>query len=374
MKNHLILSASLLALSTCSFADNYSIVVDAGSSGSRLHLYQYDAGKSTPVIQEVFTESTKPGLSAFEKNPQDAGASLKKLFDDATQQLKDKQINPHDVKVNVMATAGMRLLPDDKQQAIYANITDFLQQHYSFSVGKIETIPGEMEALYGWLDVNYVSNNFQKHTPTLGSIDMGGASTEIAFATEATSKPKDLITVKIDGQTYRVFAKSFLGLGQDQAREKMNASEAAGSCYPANYTTGKIVGAFNLATCGSIYADVIQKAQAAEQLISTAKQNFVAYSGAFYAYNFLAADQNPDQANLENRIQTVCTESWDQLKKDYPQTPEKFLSLYCSNAAFMDHLFYGTYQLQKGQLAVSSQINKQDLDWTLGAVLFGLVN
>jgi apyrase len=370
-----ILAAMLFtSLANTAYANNlhYSIIVDAGSTGSRLHLFQYETGKGLPDMKEVFSESVKPGLSSFAKNPEAAGESLKKLLDDVVISLKNQSIEPQAVSINVMATAGMRLLPADTQQAIYKNVKHYIQSNYTFSIDQIETVSGKMEGVYGWLDVNYLANNFQNKTATVGSIDMGGASTQIAFATQDTSKSDNEVTVKIGENTYRIFSKSFLGLGQDQALAAMNQHTAADTCYPVNYPINGQMGSFNFTTCGSIYADVIHDHHVAEEIAPLAGQQFIVYSGSYYTYKFFGVDATPDQAIVEQRIQEVCSKSWEQLQQAYPTEAPKYLANYCANEVYFDNLFYGTYQLQGSQLKVTAKINQQDIDWSVGALLFKL--
>lgn len=69
---------------------SYAVVVDAGSTGSRLFLYQYrsvtdqqliniipvvDQATFRPVVKKV-----TPGLSSFGNRPQDAAGSSSNLF------------------------------------------------------------------------------------------------------------------------------------------------------------------------------------------------------------------------------------------------------------------------------------------------------
>lgn len=344
----------------------YGIIVDAGSSGSRIHVYQYD-DKELPEIKDIFTESTKPGLSSFASNPQAAGASLKKLFDDATAQLQNKQVDLSKVSVNVLGTAGMRLLSVNIQQAIYASVTQYLKSHYSFSVNDIHTISGQMEGLFGWLDANYLENTFQNHTRTYGVIDMGGASTEIAFATDDLSKPDDEISLKIAGKEYTVFSKSFLGMGQDQAREAINKEVTSNSCYPINFPRDGSTGNFNFVACGSLFNEFIKKYHISEQILPLANQKFIAYSGVYYTFSFFEVDKQAEQKVVEKHILNVCGQTWEQLQKNYPQVPEKYLSSYCASGIYLDDLLFGTYQLQGSQLSV------KDVDWTLGAMLYRVI-
>lgn len=361
-------------------AAKYIIVVDAGSSGSRLHLFQYETTSSLPKIQDIFAESVKPGLSSFVSNPDASGASLKPALDDAVKTLQTAGVDPHAVQVNVLATAGMRLLTEAQQAAIYLGVTKYIQANYTFPIGDIKTISGKMEGLYGWLDINYLAQVFQfnqKNQPTAGSIDMGGASTQIAFAMpENPSRlTTDEIALTINGQHYTVFSKSFLGLGQDQARNTMNSDAQAASCYPAGYAYAQnATGNFNFYNCQNIYSDVIAAQQVAQQVPSTKGQTFVAYSSVYYAYNFFQVDTTPQQSTVEAKIQQVCNTGWDQMKKDYPNQPEKYLSGYCANATYIDELLYNTYQLTGSQMTVLSKINGTEIDWPLGAVLYKLTN
>lgn len=231
----LLISLIIFLSPLAAFARTYTIFVDAGSTGSRLHVYQINQSIVIPEVIDIFSISTTPGLSSFAAHPEKSGESLKVLFDGATQFLQNQHIDLREVSVHVLATAGMRLLPENQQRAIYSNVTDYLKAHYAYPLKNVKTISGQMEGVYGWLDVNYLLGNFQHHQPTVGSIEMGGASTQIAFATTDHSKPQDEIIVNIGNQSYRVFSKSFLGLGQEQIIETMTKDQAAENCYPQNY-------------------------------------------------------------------------------------------------------------------------------------------
>ena len=84
----LLLAVLLVQVSTASSAhrrgrprpqDKY-IVIDAGSSGCRIHVYTITRrrGQSFPDVELPDQKlKTSPGLSSFADNPQDAGPSLK---------------------------------------------------------------------------------------------------------------------------------------------------------------------------------------------------------------------------------------------------------------------------------------------------------
>jgi Golgi nucleoside diphosphatase len=369
----LILAVSFPLYVSAAAQSHYTIIIDAGSSGSRVHLYQYDAGNNFHSIKEVFTESNKQGLSSFADHPEEAGASLKILLDDVQQQLSALHVAPDDVKLDILATAGMRLLPEKKQQQIYTSIENYLAANYPATpIDAVETISGKFESLYGWLDINALSGGLDTGD-TLGSIDMGGASTEISFITEDHSHSGDETTVIIGSKRFTVFSQSFLGAGEDQALASINADSNANTCYPIDYPLSQSKGNFTLATCGGLYHSFITDKSIARQVIPSGNQKFIAFSGTYYTYKFFGIDTTPDQSSVEKRLQTICTESWEQLQHDYPGEAVKYLSAYCANGVYLDELLYGTYQLSGSQLQVSNKINNQDIDWARGALIFRLL-
>ncbi|EKD53805.1 MAG: GDA1/CD39 family protein [uncultured bacterium] len=380
MKKSLI-TLIFLALTVMSFSamaadNNYAVFIDAGSSGSRIHVFQYQPSTDLPVLNDVFSENVKPGLSSFADHPNDAGVSLKKLLDDASQFLQKQGVDVHAAPINVLATAGMRLLPEDKQAAIYANVRNYIQTNTVFPISHIETISGKMEGLYGWLDINYLSGNFAEQKSTVGSIDMGGASTQIAFETDDQSRPDDEISVNINHQQHNVFSKSFLGLGEDQARGTMQKDQRSSTCYPNQYVSKTSV--FDFSTCSTLYATIIQNQHVSEQILSTAKKSFIAYSGIYYTFNFFGVDGFPTEDVLNMHIDSECYGNWDDFKKRHPTVDEKYLSSYCADGSYHSQLLYHAYHLigspypSQSQVEVAEQINKHDIDWTLGAALYSL--
>lgn len=352
--------------------EHYMIFIDAGSSGSRLHLFQYKPDSNFFQIKEVFSESVKPGLSSFYNQPEKTPSSLQKMLVDAAQYLATQHIDQKVTPINIMGTAGMRLLPEDKQKAIYLSLKRYIQKNYHFPIHQVKTISGQDEGLYAWMDVNYLAGSFKTHNPTIGSIDMGGASTQIAYETESVDNDVNIMT--INQKEYAVFSKSFLGMGQDQTFNKMLQNNDAGSCFPPNYKydNQNEVGHFNLDACRASFSAIIQSNHVSEELKPMDNKSFIAFSGIYYVFNFFNSVNNPNQSVLEAHIQEGCSGDWEQLKKNNPQVPEKYLATYCANAVYQDELLFDTYKLRSSQLKVSTQINNTDLDWTLGAALYEL--
>lgn len=380
VKKHLLslLLTGLFCTNNFAAEINYSIIVDAGGSGSRVHLFQHNDDKNLPDIKDIFSKKNNLPLAAFANHPENAGESLKPLLDDVTKKIHDDKITEV-IPIHVLGTAGMRLLTSEEQKAIYSSVKKYIGDHYSdtLTTMEIHTLSGKMEGIYDWLDVNYLAKNFQNKAPTAGSLDMGSASTQIAFATDKLTKSIDQMAVKINGVEYIVFSKSFLGLGLDQVRESMKMDALAATCYPKNAPfKGSQTGQFNLVNCRSIYQQIIESYRVADQIIPVYKvPTFIAFSGAYYTYHFFGADPNPpNQETLEQNVMNpVCGNPWEVLKAAFPYEDEAFLVNYCANGIYLTDLFYSAYQIQSKQLKVLNKINDQGIDWTLGAMMYMLI-
>jgi hypothetical protein len=107
----------------------YGIVIDAGSSGSRIHVFEYTRGHISAAVDLVGLESAtlrkKPGLSSFADNPPLAGDSLKELLEFATQKVPKKEQSK--TRVYLMATSGLRRLDENVREALLTSCRDVLR-------------------------------------------------------------------------------------------------------------------------------------------------------------------------------------------------------------------------------------------------------
>ncbi|KAH8813618.1 nucleoside phosphatase family-domain-containing protein [Flagelloscypha sp. PMI_526] len=235
---------------------HFGIVIDAGSSGSRLQIYSWrspasviaESGKNVPHILpqvekgaregEEWSIKIEPGISTFGDDPHGVTAYLRPLLDHAREQIPPSR--QPDTPLFLLATAGMRLLESQKQAAILKETCTFLSLHSHFKIdapssdgpcGKsVQIITGEEEGLFGWIAVNYLMDGFggsREKPTTFGFLDMGGASTQIAFepAKEHQSTSQNLIPVSLrllSGEeiVHKVFVTTWLGYGTNKARER----------------------------------------------------------------------------------------------------------------------------------------------------------
>jgi guanosine-diphosphatase len=124
----------------------YALTIDAGSTGSRIHVYKFNNCHAMPSLEYETFLSINPGLSAFAKDPTAAAASLDPLLEEA------KRVVPeslhHCSPVEVKATAGLRLLGAKDSEAILDEVRNRLETNYPFVVGNersVEIMDGKDE-------------------------------------------------------------------------------------------------------------------------------------------------------------------------------------------------------------------------------------
>jgi len=182
---------------TSAGASSKYIVIDAGSSGCRVHVYtiSQQPGQQLPAVELPDKKLKKsPGLSSFAKNPTDAGASLAGLLVFAKQHVPadEHQATP----IRLAATAGLRLLPKETSDTILDSCYTYLKENSKFLVtrDKISVISGRDEGAYGWLSINFLLNRLNGMSDaregTMGSIEMGGASSQVTVQLKGEVIPR----------------------------------------------------------------------------------------------------------------------------------------------------------------------------------------
>lgn len=136
----------------------------------------------------------------------------------------------------------MRLLTPLQQARVLNAACTYLRSASAFRIepeskdgpcgSSVQIITGEEEGLFGWIAVNYLMDGFVGRTKTeqttYGFLDMGGASTQIAFEPadqDVRGNEAALVDVRLrllGGAEikHKVFVTTWLGYGTNQARER----------------------------------------------------------------------------------------------------------------------------------------------------------
>ncbi|PSK43093.1 hypothetical protein B9Z65_7047 [Elsinoe australis] len=221
----------------------YALMVDAGSTGSRIHVYRFNNCGATPELEKEWFEMTPKkkggsGLSSYPDDPEAAAKSLDVLLDVAVQNVP-KSIQGC-TPIAVKATAGLRKLGPEKSEAILKAVRDRLENAYPFPVleaakGGVEVMDGKDEGVYAWITTNYLLGKIggPDKTPTAAVFDLGGGSTQIVFEptfpeAKAGGMPEQLAEgdhkykLSFGGRDFTLYQHSYLGYGLMAARENLH--------------------------------------------------------------------------------------------------------------------------------------------------------
>lgn len=356
--------------------DAYKVVIDAGSSGSRAYIYKISGSNplSIETIDEKLTGNLKSG--ALSKSNIKGEDVISPLLSGIKNFARDRNVPEEKVQINVLGTAGMRLLSEAEQQNIYANVRRMVMRDH-FSPGRFATITGQEEGLYAWLDVNYLNNAIPLGRETTGIIEIGGASTQIAFDSPKLG-PAATYTLRIGGNEYAIYSQSLLGFGMNEARMKMEKSQGSSTCYPKGYERkdGSAANEFDSQTCRTSYSALFQgtSKQEIEEILNSIRKNysdrpFYGVSGLYYTMRFLDIN-TAAKRTLNEKIDTICRQDYRQLEANAQDQDKPLLPVQCANSVYVDALLFQALDIGDGLLTRANSINDSKLSWTRGYMVY----
>ncbi|OXM81002.1 guanosine-diphosphatase [Cryptococcus neoformans Bt63] len=211
----------------------YALTIDAGSTGSRIHVYKFNNCGPSPQLEYETFKAVKPGLSAYARDPTAAAASLDPLLEEAYRVVPEslRKCTPVEVK----ATAGLRLLGQQESEAILDEVRNRLETNWDFTVSgerAVEIMDGKDEGVYAWITANYLLNKIgegAESDDTLAVMDLGGASTQIVFeprfpaeSDQALVEGEHKYELTFGGKDFTLYQHSYLGYGLMRARRSVH--------------------------------------------------------------------------------------------------------------------------------------------------------
>ncbi|XP_051923367.1 ectonucleoside triphosphate diphosphohydrolase 4 isoform X2 [Hippocampus zosterae] len=221
---------------------NYGLVVDCGSSGSRVYVYCWPSHNGNPHelldIRQMKDQNRKSvvmkikpgmrlhlkwmtviilcdkqddgvcclvrlrcfillhsGISNMAQTPEKASDYIYPLLSFAAQHIpKNKHM---ETPLYILCTAGMRILPESQQEAILEDLRTDIPVHFNFlfSDSHVEVISGKLEGIYAWIGINFVLGKFQ-HAHNDGDavveVNVPGSDQQAALVRKRTAGVLDM--------------------------------------------------------------------------------------------------------------------------------------------------------------------------------------
>nr|XP_046256400.1 ectonucleoside triphosphate diphosphohydrolase 3 [Scatophagus argus] len=435
----LLLLASIAALiavaviqdawSSKEYSLEYGIVIDSGSSRSNVYLYQWPGEKEneTGVVAEIMNcRVAGDGISGMKIDLQ-IDEKMWEGFQVCINNIS-KAIPAEKHKTTPLflgATAGMRLLREENEQRsneIMASLTEYLSS-LPFAFQNASIISGQEEGLYGWVTVNYLMGNFleknlwntfirPEKAKTAGSMDLGGASTQIAFAVQDDLMGPDYMHVKLYGYPYNVYTHSFLCYGKNEVekmvldkviQESSDPAYIINPCYPEGFnTTIKassiydtkctkkpksynpdqeffMVGAADSDKCRSIVRSIFdfKTCSSSQCSFNGVEQppvtgDFMAYAGFFYISRALLVNSTSDLDQFNSSVRKFCHTHWKVLREEKHWISSRYLKTYCYGAHYVLTLLAEGYKFDTDtwkNINFTKEVKSTSVGWSLGYML-----
>ncbi|NXW43870.1 ENTP4 diphosphohydrolase, partial [Nyctiprogne leucopyga] len=446
---------------------NYGIVVDCGSSGSRIFVYCWPRHNGNPHdlldIKQMRDKNRKPvvmkikpGISEFASSPEKVSDYISPLLSFAAEHVP--RAKHKETPLYILCTAGMRILPESQQKAILEDLLTDIPVHFDFlfSDSHAEVISGKQEGVYAWIGINFVLGRFEHtddedeaivevHVPgsenkdtilrkrTVGILDMGGVSTQIAYEVPKTvsfaSSQQEEVAKNLLAEfnlgcdahqtehVYRVYVATFLGFGGNAARQRYednlftstvlknrllgkqtgmtSDSPYLDPCLPLDaqdeiQQNGQIVylrgtGDFNL--CREIIQPFMNKTNETQTSLNGVYQPAVHFQNSeFYGFSefyyctedVLRMGGDYNAAKFTKAAKDYCATKWSVLRERFDRglyashADLHRLKYQCFKSAWMYEVFHSgfAFPVSYSNLKTALQVYDKEVQWTLGAILY----
>uniref|UniRef100_A0A8C8AG28 nucleoside-triphosphate phosphatase n=1 Tax=Otus sunia TaxID=257818 RepID=A0A8C8AG28_9STRI len=446
---------------------NYGIVVDCGSSGSRIFVYCWPRHNGNPhdlldikqmrdKTRKPVVMKIKPGISEFASSPEKVSDYISPLLSFAAEHVP--RAKHKETPLYILCTAGMRILPESQQKAILEDLLTDIPVHFDFlfSDSHAEVISGKQEGVYAWIGINFVLGRFEHtddedeaivevHVPgsenkeailrkrTVGILDMGGVSTQIAYEVPKTvsfaSSQQEEVAKNLLAEfnlgcdahqtehVYRVYVATFLGFGGNAARQRYEDSLFTSTvlknrllgkqtgltsdspyldpCLPLDaqdeiQQNGQIMylrgtGDFNL--CREIIQPFMNKTNETQTSLNGVYQPAVHFQNSeFYGFSefyyctedVLRMGGDYNAAKFTKAAKDYCATKWSVLRERFDRglyashADLHRLKYQCFKSAWMYEVFHSgfSFPASYSNLKTALQVYDKEVQWTLGAILY----
>ncbi|KAG7278016.1 hypothetical protein CRUP_006181 [Coryphaenoides rupestris] len=426
---HLARATNVEATDTSNPNLNYGLVVDCGSSGSRVFVYCWPRHNGNPHelldIRQMRDQHRKPVLAT---TPEKSSDYIYPLLSFAAQHIPK---NKHqETPLYILCTAGMRILPERQQEGILEDLRTDIPVHFDFlfSDSHVEVISGKQEDGQAVIEVQLPGASDQQEAlvrrRTAGVLDMGGVSTQIAYEVPQTEEvAKNLLAEFNLGcdahrteHVYRVYVSTFLGFGGNAARQRYEESLLQSmatrnntshcdtllvsprginneSTMPASDQVGPpaqrlhLRGTGDFDRCRLLLQPFLNRSNETHTSLDSVYQPAIDYGNSqFYGFSefyyctedVLRMGGDYNATKYAQAAKSYCATQWKTLKERFDDglyashADLHRLKYQCFKSAWMHEVFHTGFSFPADykNLKTALLVYDKEVQWTLGAILY----
>jgi Golgi nucleoside diphosphatase len=342
-----------LVLTFCAFSDDgdpankpsesdLAIVIDAGSTGSRLYIYQIEDPKNPiTTVKTLFNNQVSPGISTSINDIRATNEHLATLFNPAQRFCYQQKLNCADAPIHFLSTGGVRLERRSKQQQLFQIVRNWIDDFSIFrQVLEVRTISGEEEALLGWMSAY---DKQSRSNQTVGAyFELGGASMQYAYMVEDPEKAN--ASISYPNRKIHLNVGSWLGFGLNEATKRVVNywRDSHEICYPKGYYSSQ---SFDYPKCFSHFDHYLSQNidfDSLTQIITQiTQQNKPIVLNSAFKYFFKDYFDAEQPATFQQTLKSTCQMSWESIRKNPKYAP--MVSYHhesaCANGTYILALF-----------------------------------
>ncbi|KAI3917040.1 hypothetical protein MKX01_003489 [Papaver californicum] len=392
----------------------FGVIIDAGNTGSRIHVFEFLNEGRIPFIgfdgKGSKSLKVRPALVEFADDPDNAGSSILRLLKFAKKRVPKTQWK--NTRVWLMASEGLRGVGLDASKAILDSCRRILRSSgFLFENEWASLLTGQDEGVYAWVGANYALGTLVSDPQeTTGIVELAGFSVQVTFALREPAPMEFSRMITLAGVTYNLYAQSTVRLGQDAAWKSVHNSnvltsssgslkEIASPCIPKGYgrtlSPSVAVDAShkellapdsvgNFSACRSKASALLQKrsdeclhppCETVSTFLPQLRDKPVLPENFFYISEFFGLVPKTTLTELESAGRHYCDDDWEKLKDEHQGIDELDLLRYCFSSAYVVALLHDGLGIPMNdkRIGFANQAGSVPLDWTLGAFILQTV-
>uniref|UniRef100_A0A7S3A475 Uncharacterized protein n=1 Tax=Rhodosorus marinus TaxID=101924 RepID=A0A7S3A475_9RHOD len=190
----------------------YGVIVDAGSTGTRVNVGKFEVKRDGQLKLKKFRfVEVGEGLTTAT----DLDSLLNELLGVAKEEVPNEFIES--TQIYMGATAGLRLVGEERSNALLDRCRAALRKSgFTFEDHFVFIMEGEDEGVFAWATVNelLLANG------NVGTVDLGGGSVQVTFAVNDHKSATRVL--RASGKRIPVASHSHLGYGMKEFRQELH--------------------------------------------------------------------------------------------------------------------------------------------------------